>query len=192
MRSIHSTLWLLFAIGLYAPCHAKSLRQKLSSLLKTHEGHVAVAIKHLATGERFEFEANRAMPTASLIKIAVMVEAYRQADAGRIDLEQRITLLAGDKVPGSGILTTHFSAGTQVSLRDAIRLMIAYSDNTATNLVLEQIGIRSTSKTMEKLGFPNTKIHAKVFRRDTSVFPDRSKRFGLGSTTALETVQLLE
>ena len=192
MRSIHSTLWLLFAIGLYAPCHAKSLRQKLSSLLKTHEGHVAVAIKHLATGERFEFEANRAMPTASLIKIAVMVEAYRQADAGRIDLEQRITLLAGDKVPGSGILTTHFSAGTQVSLRDAIRLMIAYSDNTATNLVLEQIGIRATAETMEKLGFPNTKIHAKVFRRDTSVFPDRSKRFGLGSTTALETVQLLE
>ena len=192
MRSIHSTLWLLFAIGLCAPCHANSLSQKLSSLLKTHEGHVAVAIKHLATGERFEFEANRTMPTASLIKIAVMVEAYRQADAGRIDLEQRITLLAGDKVPGSGILTTHFSAGTQLSLRDAIRLMIAYSDNTATNLVLEQIGIRATAETMEKLGFPNTKIHAKVFRRDTSVFPDRSKRFGLGSTTALETVQLLE
>ena len=192
MRSIHSTLWLLFAIGLCAPCHAKSLSQKLSSLLKTHEGQVAVAIKHLATGERFEFEANRTMPTASLIKIAVMVEAYRQADAGRIDLEQRITLLAGDKVPGSGILTTHFSAGTQISLRDAIRLMIAHSDNTATNLVLEQIGIRATAETMEKLGFPNTKIHAKVFRRDTSVFPDRSKRFGLGSTTALETVQLLE
>ena len=114
MRSIHPTLWLLFAIGLCAPCHAESLSQKLSALLKTHEGHVAVAIKHLATGERFEFEANRAMPTASLIKIAVRVEAYRQADAGRIDLEQRITLLAGDKVPGSGILTTHFSAGTQV------------------------------------------------------------------------------
>ncbi len=192
MRSIHPTIWLLFAIGLCAPCHAESLSQKLSAILKTHEGHVAVAIKHLATGERFEFAANRAMPTASLIKIAVMVEAYRQADAGRIDLEQRITLLAGDKVPGSGILTTHFSAGTQVSLRDAIRLMIAYSDNTATNLVLKQIGIRSTAETMEKLGFPNTKIHAKVFRRDTSVFPDRSKRFGLGSTTALETVQLLE
>lgn len=192
MQSIYKTLWLLLAVGLCTPCYATSLSQKLSSLLKEHEGNVAVAIKHLATGKRFEFHANRAMPTASLIKLAVMVEAYRQADAGRVDLDQRITLLASDKVPGSGVLTTHFSAGTQISLRDAIRLMIAHSDNTATNLVLDQIGIRSIADTMETLGFPNTKIHAKVFRRDTSVFPDRSRQFGLGSTTALETIHLLE
>ena len=192
MQSIHPARWLLLAIGLWSPCHAAPLSQKLSSLLQDHEGNVSVAIKHLSTGERFEFHANRTMPTASLIKIAVMVEAYRQADAGRIDMDQRITLLAGDKVPGSGILTTHFSAGTQLSLRDAIRLMISHSDNTATNLVLDQIGIRSTAETMEKLGFPNTKIHAKVFRRETSVFPGRSKQFGLGSTTALETAHLLE
>src|SRR5262249_3634141 len=68
----------------------------------------------------------------------------------------------------------------------------AYSDNTATNLVLDKIGIGSTAKRMEALGLPNTKIHAKVFRRDTSVFPERSKQFGLGSTTAREMVTLLE
>src|SRR5262249_27182164 len=76
--------------------------------------------------------------------------------------------------------------------RDAVRLMIALSDNTATNLVLDQVGIGSTAETMEKLGYPNTKIHAKVFRRDTSVFPERSKQFGLGSTTASEMVRLCE
>src|SRR5712692_4484059 len=70
--------------------------------------------------------------------------------------------------------------------------MIALSDNTGTNLVLEEIGIGSTAATMEKLGYPNTKIHAKVFRRDTSVFPERSKKFGLGSTTAAEMVRLCE
>jgi beta-lactamase class A len=70
--------------------------------------------------------------------------------------------------------------------------MIAYSDNTATNLVLDQIGIASTAETMERLGYPNTKIHAKVFRRDTSAFPERSKQFGLGSTTAGEMLRLLE
>ena len=97
-----------------------------------------------------------------------------------------------DKVPGSGILTNHFSAGATFPLRDAVRLMIAFSDNTATNLVLDQIGLPATAKSMEELGCPNTKIHAKVFKRETSIFPERSKQFGLGSTTAGEMVRLLE
>jgi len=70
--------------------------------------------------------------------------------------------------------------------------MIAFSDNTATNIVLDAIGIGATAATMEKLGYPNTKLHAKVFRRDTSVFPERSRQFGLGSTTAREMIRLLE
>ena len=58
--------------------------------------------------------------------------------------------------------------------------------------MLDAIGIGSTAATMEKMGYPNTKIHSKVFRRDTSVFPERSKQFGLGSTTAAEMVRLCE
>jgi D-alanyl-D-alanine carboxypeptidase (penicillin-binding protein 5/6) len=102
------------------------------------------------------------------------------------------TLRDEDKVPGSGLLTPHFSAGTALSLRDCVRLMIAYSDNTATNLVVDSVGLKATSQTMEKLGCPNTRLHAKVFRADTSIAPERSKRFGLGSTTAAEMVRLLE
>jgi serine-type D-Ala-D-Ala carboxypeptidase (penicillin-binding protein 5/6) len=70
--------------------------------------------------------------------------------------------------------------------------MIAFSDNTATNLAVDLIGIGRTAELMEQLGFPNTKLHAKVYRGDTSVFPERSKQFGLGSTTANEMVSLLE
>ena len=70
--------------------------------------------------------------------------------------------------------------------------MIAFSDNTATNIVLDAIGIGSTAATMETMGYPNTKIHSKVFRRDTSVFPERSKQFGLGSTNAAEMLRLCE
>ena len=132
------------------------------------------------------------MTTASLIKFPVMIEAYRQAAAKQIDLDAVIVLKKEDKVPGSGVLTQHFSDGATFKLRDAIRLMIAFSDNTATNLVLDAIGIGSTAATMEKLGYPNTKLHSKVFRRDTSVFPERSKQFGIGSTTAREMIGLLE
>ena len=132
------------------------------------------------------------MPTASLIKFPVMVEAYRQAEEDGLDLAEMVTLHDDDKVPGSGILTVHFSEGATFSLRDAIRLMIAYSDNTATNLVLDEIGLKSTAETMEEMGFPETKIHSKVYRRDTSVFPERSPKYGLGSTTADDMVALLK
>ncbi len=161
-------------------------------LIDGHRGKVAVAIKHLTSGAGFRCRPDEPMPTASLIKLAVMIEVYQQAAEGKIKLQEPVTLRDEDKVPGSGILTQHFSAGASIPLRDAVRLMIAYSDNTATNLVLDKIGIASTSARMEAWGFPNTKIHSKVFRRDTSLFPERSRQFGLGSTTAGEMIGLVE
>lgn len=169
-----------------------SLEKLLTPILEAHKGRAAVAVKHLKTGESFSFHADDPMPTASLIKFPVMIEAYRQVGEGKLSLDSAIQLRQTDKVPGSGVLTDHFSEGATLPLRDVIRLMIRYSDNTATNLVLDQIGIESTAETMEKLGCPNTKIHSKVYRRDTSKFPERSKQFGLGSTTANEMVRLLE
>lgn len=189
-----SLLWLLL---MALPANAlagmeDSLEARLRPLIEAHEGKVAVAIKNLKTGESFAYQADEPMPTASLIKFPVMVETYRQAAEGKIDLDAMVTLQEDDKVPGSGILTYHFSPGAMFPLRDAVRLMIAFSDNTATNLVLDKIGIASTGMTMEKLGYPNTKIHAKVYRRDTSIAPERSEKFGLGSTTASEMVRLCE
>ena len=171
---------------------ADDLAQALQPLIESHHGEVGVAVRHLETGEAFRYRADEPMPTASLIKLAVMIEAYQQAAEGKLALDERVTLSDADKVPGSGILTDHFSAGASFALRDAIRLMIVFSDNTATNLVLDKIGIGSTAARMEGWGYPHTKIHSKVFRRDTSLFPERSKKFGLGSTTADEMIGLLD
>jgi beta-lactamase class A len=184
---------LLFAtIGTPRTHAGESLEARLRPLIDGFQGRVAIAVKHLDTGEVFLWHENDPMPTASLIKFPVMVEAYRQAAENGLDLKKSVTLEKEDKVPGSGILTYHFSDGATFPLRDAVHLMIVYSDNTATNLVLDEIGIPSTARTMEALGYPNTKIHSKVFRRDTSAFPERSKRFGLGSTTALEMLRLCQ
>jgi beta-lactamase class A len=183
-------LW--FLLELPALGADTTLESRIMPLIDAHQGKVAVAVKSLRSGETFFYHADEPMPTASLIKFPVMIETYRQAAEKRIDLDARVMLKDSDKVPGSGILTEHFSAGASFPLRDAVHLMIVFSDNTATNLVLDVIGIGTTAATMEKLGYPNTKIHAKVFRRDTSVFPERSKQFGLGSTTAAEMVRLLE
>ena len=171
---------------------AETLESRLAPLAKAHKGHVSLAVKNLKTGESFAIHPDEPMPTASLIKFPVMIEAYRQASEKKIDLDAVITLMKSDKVPGSGILTHHFSDGATFLLKDAVGLMIVFSDNTATNLVLDRIGIESTAATMEKLGFPNTKIHSKVYRRDTSKFPERSKQFGIGSTTASDMIRLFE
>lgn len=167
------------------------LSDSVQALIEQHRGDVAVAVRHLDSDESYEWRAEDVFPTASLIKLAVMVTAYRQADAGRLRLDDPVILTEADKVPGSGILTEHFSPGTTISLRDAIRLMIVWSDNTATNLVLDRIGLEATAEAMGSLGFPETRLHSKVYRRETSVFPERSARYGLGSTTARETVELL-
>jgi D-alanyl-D-alanine carboxypeptidase (penicillin-binding protein 5/6)/beta-lactamase class A len=181
---------LAFCLGA-AP--ANGLEDHLVPLAKAHKGKAAIAVRHLGTSESYYLNADEPMPTASLIKLAVMIEVYQQAAEGKIKLSDMVTLHDSDKVPGSGILTYHFSDGATFPLRDAMRLMMVYSDNTATNLVLDKIGIGATAARMEAWGYPNTKIHAKSFRGSTtSVFPERTKRFGLGSTTAREMITLLE
>lgn len=185
-------VWCCWFTCATAAAQTDPLAEALLPLIKQHAGEVAVAVKHLSTGESFEYRATVPMPTASLIKFPVMIEAYRQLAAGKLADDAQLTLRAEDKVPGSGLLTTHFSPGLSLPVRDAIRLMIAYSDNTATNLLVERLGLPSTSTEMQRLGCPNTKLHSLVFRRDTSIAPERSQQFGLGSTTAAEMVKLLE
>jgi beta-lactamase class A len=170
-----------------------TLQTRLASLARAHKGKVAIAVKNLDSGEAVFLDADEVMPTASLIKFPVMLEAYMQVLEGKIKLEDPVSLRDTDKVPGSGILTYHFSEGARFPLRDAVRLMIVYSDNTATNLVLDKIGIASTGQRMKSWGFTHTKIHAKVFRASTtSIDKDGTNKYGLGCTTAREMVGLLE
>jgi len=171
---------------------AEDLATELTPVIEAHAGDVGVYIRHLETGEQFAWRAETVQPTASLIKLPVMVTAYRLADRGELDLSKQITLTEADKVPGSGILTDHLTPGLTLSVRDTIRLMIRYSDNTATNLVVDQVGLPSTATTMESLGFPQTRLNSKVYRGDTSISPEQSRLYGLGSTTAREMVDLLE
>lgn len=183
----------LLASPALAVAQEQSLADRLMPLIKAHHGNVAIAVLHLDGGETFYEDADEPMPTASLIKFMIMLEIYQQVAEGKVKLSDTVVLRDADKVPGSGILTYHFSDGATFPLRDAVRLMIAYSDNTATNLVLDRIGIESTNRRMMAWGFPNSRVNAKVFRGESSsVDPARTKKFGLGSTTARETVQLLQ
>src|SRR5262245_56943850 len=154
----------------------KGLEPRIAPLAKAHKGTVAVAVKNLKTGEEYYLNADQVMPTASLIKLPIMVEGYWQSAEGKVKLDATLKLRKEEKVQGSGILTSHFSDGATFPLKDAIRLMIVYSDNTATNMALDQIGLPSTNARMAKLGLMETRINAKVFRADTRIDQDRGKR----------------
>jgi D-alanyl-D-alanine carboxypeptidase (penicillin-binding protein 5/6) len=176
--------------------HAEEAKPTLADVLQPvidrHHGDAAVAIKNLRSGESFEQHGDQPMPTASLIKLPVMIATYEAIENGKISLDDMIELKAEDQVMGSGLLSTHFSPGTKLSLRDAIRLMIAVSDNTATNLVIDKIGLPTTNQSMTALGCQETQLNSKVFRRDTSIAPERSRLYGLGSTTANDMIRLVE
>jgi beta-lactamase class A len=194
-----SARWLMVLIVLatgalrgHAAEPSTGLEGIIAPLAKAHNGKVAVAVKHLETGEEFYLNADDVLPTASLIKLPVMVETYWQDAEGKAKLDTTLTLKKDPKVRGSGILAYHFSDGATFPLRDAVRLMIVYSDNMATNMVLDQIGLPSTNARMEKLGLKETRVNAKVFRADTRIDQERGKKYGLGSTTAREMVRLLE
>ncbi len=166
-----------------------ALRRTLDSLVTAHRGVVGYAIRNLDTGERLDRRAGETFPTASLIKVPILVAVYDLVEKKQISLDDPIRVLAIDKVPGSGVLQ-FLHSGLEVTVGDAAWLMTTLSDNTATNLLLDRIAIRRVWQKMEALGLMNTKVHSKTFQRLTSVAPDSSAKYGLGVTTPGEMAQL--
>ena len=178
-----------------APAHARAdtaaLHRTLDSLASAHHGIVGYTVHNIDTGERLERRGDETFPTASLIKVPILVTTYLLADSGRLSLDDRIHVLKVDKVPGSGVLQ-FFHDGIDITVGDAAWFMITVSDNTATNLLLDKVGIRTVWATMEGLGLPHSKVHSKTFLRSTSVAMDSSVKYGLGVTTPNEMARLFE
>src|SRR5690606_656261 len=121
-------------------------------------------------------------PSASLIKVPILVTLLDDVEQGRMRLDERSTMIARDRVGGSGILK-HMRSGSAPSLEDLAWLMITLSDNTATNLLLDKLDIATVGAKMEALGLPESKVHSKTFRRQTSIAMDSSALYGLGVAT---------
>ena len=120
-------------------------------------GILGVAAKHLGTGKCVSHNADTAFFTASTLKVPLLVELYRQVDAGVIDVNQRIDLTDALRVPGSGVLK-ELSSGLQPTIHDLAMLMIIISDNTATDILYNQVGGEKINNTMRQLGLTHTHI----------------------------------
>ncbi|HET7233442.1 MAG TPA: serine hydrolase [Longimicrobium sp.] len=174
-----------------APADTTRLRRTLDDVLRGYPGVAGVSVLNLASGERVSIRGGETYPSASLIKVAVLVSLLDQVKRGSIGLDERMPMLRRDRVGGSGVLQ-YMDGGLQPTVGDAAWLMITISDNTATNLILDHLNVKTVWEKMDSLGLPHTRIHSKTFLRSTSIAVDSSVKYGLGVTTPDETVRLLE
>jgi beta-lactamase class A len=174
-----------------APSDTAQLRRALEGIAAGHRGVAGISLRNLATGQSLSVRGHETFPSASLIKVAVLVAMLEEVEQGRMRLDERSTMIARDRVGGSGVLRL-MQSGVAPTLEDLAWLMITISDNTATNLVLDKVDVRTVGVKMEALGLPHSKIHSKTFRRETSIAMDSSVLYGLGVTTPDETVRLFE
>ena len=173
------------AVPRNAAVDTAALHAVLDSLADAHRGVVGYTVRDLDRGGTLSRRGDETFPTASLIKVPILVTVYDLVEQGRLHLDDELTLLAIDKVPGSGVIR-YLHDGARFTVRDAAWLMSTLSDNTATNLLLDRILIRRVWDKMEALGLQHTKVHAKVFLRASSVAMDSSVKYGLGVTTPNE------
>ena len=185
-------LLLLGAVLLIAlPASASDLQKKIEALAAGYDGHVALYAKNLTTGETVSLDSSHPVQTASVIKLALMLQAFEQIHAGKLKLSQPVVLTKENQVPGSGILA-HLDPGLTLTLKDTITLMIELSDNTATNMLIDVVGLRPTNDMLARMGLKNTYFYKKVFLPTTDPMPADQKQFGLGKTTPEEMAKLIE
>ena len=170
-----------------------ALDQRVRAEVTQFKGKVSLFAKNLDTGMVYQLGGDDRVPTASTIKIAIMVEAFARVAEGKARWTDELVLTKEKKVGGSGILN-EFADGLRLTLRDGVTLMMILSDNTATNLVIDVLTADAVNARMESLGLKETRLMRRVFGGGESAEgkKEENKRFGLGRTSPHEMVTLLE
>jgi beta-lactamase class A len=138
------------------------LENRLAAAQAHYSGQFSLAARNLRTGEEILVDPMRSYPTASTFKVPLMVEVFRQIEAGEFALEDRVALKDTDKVDGSGVLRD-LQPGIAPTIHDLLMLMIIVSDNTATNMLLERVGGGDVvTATMAGMGLGSIEIRNKI------------------------------
>jgi beta-lactamase class A len=132
------------------------LRDRIAAVDARLDGVLGVYVEDLRTGEKIEVRADEPFPTASSIKLAVLYELYRQAQEGRVSLGE-LTRPPANRVGGGGILQ-ELGDGVSLSWRDLAVLMIGWSDNEATNVLVRRVGMDAVNARLDALGLPHTRL----------------------------------
>jgi len=170
---------------------AGDLPPAAKGVVDSFRGQVYLAVKNLKTSEAFGFRENERVQTASVIKVPIMVEVFARAKEHRLSLSEVVAFTEDNRVQGSGILQD-LGLGLHLTIRDLVVLMIALSDNSATNMLIDRVGITAVNERMRSIGLPETTLFKKVFRPAPAAVTEEQKKWGLGVTTPAEMLLLME
>src|SRR6266567_4865665 len=171
----------------------KPIEQRLLARIQAFHGEMGLDATNLQTGETLAIRGETRFPAASLIKVAVMVEAYHRIAEGGLTRDTAFTLREADKAGDETVPLNMLHDGATLTVADLLNLMIGYSDNTATNLLVRLLGAAQIDRRMVSYGLTSTKIFRPTFRDGhADVFPEEEHEFGLGMTTPREISRLFQ
>ena len=179
LRSVVSTLLALFLLlGATASVvsaqaeHLSIIREKLQAdfegIVDTYEGVAGIHVLDLTTGDRFSVQDDLLFPQASAIKIPILIELFRRAESEPDLLRKRIELTDEVRTAGSGVLQVLTDGGSALALEDYAIYMVVHSDNTATNVLIDELGMNAINALSESLGATQTLLQRKMIRPEES------------------------
>ena len=140
----------------------KKLQDHLLAVNQQLDGVMGLAVKDLTSGEEFFINPDEVMPQASSIKIAVLANLYLQAQQGKLKLTDEYMVRKEDVVPGSDIMLGLTPGITRLTLRDLATMMVAVSDNSATNVLIDRLGMDNVNTMLEGMGLHATRLRRKM------------------------------
>ncbi len=138
------------------------LEKSILDIDRNLDGVMGVAIVDLTDGHKYLLHANDVYPQASSIKICVLAELYRQAQQGKLKLTDLYTVNAADLVQDSDIMGGLTPGVTQITLRDLATMMVAVSDNSATNVLIDRVGMDNVNAFLKAQGLRDTRLRRKM------------------------------
>ena len=142
----------------------ETLKNSILERVAAFPGHTSIYFKDLTTGEHFGYNEQEPMCAASVIKLTVMAELFRQVEAGQVSREQKLVVADENRVPICGVLTLMHS-GMEVTPMDLCWLMITISDNMATNMLIDLLGVDNIQENIRRLGLEGVSISRKLFEK---------------------------
>jgi beta-lactamase class A len=176
LRNVRSAAVLSFACLFLAAASAQSgpapsekqqvlwtkLEDSINEIDRNLDGVMGVAVLDLSDRHRYLLHASDVFPQASSIKICVLAELYRQAQQGKLKLTDLYTVNASDLVPDSDIMGGLTPGVTRITLRDLATMMVAVSDNSATNVLIDRVGMDNVNALLNWLGLRETRLRRKM------------------------------
>ena len=164
----------------------RKLTAEIEKVANSLDGVMGVAIKDLTTGEEILLNDQLTFPTGSSIKIPILIELHKQASEGKYKLTDQRWVEKKDQIGGSGVIVNFGDHSSQLSLNDLAVLMIVLSDNTATNMLIDQVGMANVNRTLDELGLKQIRLRRKMIDQAASARGDEN------TATPREAMTLME